>query len=120
MVPSRPPNLQKTEEKLKNPQQPNTQAPESQEGLKTVFVGVCQDVLCNSRISRRVENSLRLLWLASSSAGLLPESQEGLKIPRRRLLHGLRQGARISRRVEKYVFFSDVDAGVGDQNLKKG
>jgi len=34
VVSSRPPNLQKTKEKLKNPQQPNTQAPESQEGLK--------------------------------------------------------------------------------------
>jgi hypothetical protein len=34
VVSSRPPNLQKIEEKLKNPQEPNTQAPESQEGLK--------------------------------------------------------------------------------------
>jgi hypothetical protein len=31
---NRPSSLQKTKEKLKNPQQPNTQAPESQEGLK--------------------------------------------------------------------------------------
>jgi hypothetical protein len=31
---SRPPRRQKTKEKLKNPQQPNTQALESQEGLK--------------------------------------------------------------------------------------
>ncbi len=34
MVPNRPPNLQKTEEKLKNPQEPNTRVVESQEGLK--------------------------------------------------------------------------------------
>ena len=34
VVSSRPPRRQKTEEKLKNPQEPNTQAPESQEGLK--------------------------------------------------------------------------------------
>jgi hypothetical protein len=34
VVSSRPPSPQKTKEKLKNPQQPNTLAVESQEGLK--------------------------------------------------------------------------------------
>jgi translation elongation factor EF-1beta len=39
VVSSRPPNLQKTEEKLKNPQEPNTRAVESQEGLKDIGFG---------------------------------------------------------------------------------
>ena len=81
MVPSRPPNLQKTKEKLKNPQQPNTQVLESQEGLKPVRHAVS---------------------LCEASESLL-ESQEGLKLKvdlyetnhMNRLIPG-----RISRRVE--------------------
>jgi hypothetical protein len=61
VVSSRPPNLQKTKEKLKNPQQPNTQALESQEGLKLIFI----------RYSKP-NNIFEIL-----------ESQEGLKQPRR-------------------------------------
>jgi hypothetical protein len=46
VVSSRPPNLQQTKEKLKNPQEPNTRAPESQEGLKhkqLIAVGINSD-----------------------------------------------------------------------------
>ncbi len=46
----------KTKEKLKNPQQPTTQAPESQEGLKLCY-GVPGEMSkrLRTRISRRVE-----------------------------------------------------------------
>ena len=102
MVSSRPPNLQKTEEKLKNPQEPHTQALESQEGLKlwlVHLVGVAVDIrLLESqeglkqnfspskrgrkkkgatRISRRVETYTEPHGGASHSS--LLESQEGLK-----------------------------------------
>jgi hypothetical protein len=50
--------LQKTKEKLKNPQQPDTQAPESQEGLKHEADGA-------RRHAHRPPH---------------PESQEGLKL----------------------------------------
>jgi hypothetical protein len=50
--------LTKTEEKLKNPQEPNTQASESQEGLKHYDLFVDQPRPSGgARISRRVETS---------------------------------------------------------------
>jgi hypothetical protein len=58
VVPSRPPRRQKTKEKLKNPQELDTQALESQEGLKWLW----------GRGSR-----LAALWAYTL------ESQEGLK-----------------------------------------
>ena len=79
MVSNRPPNLQETEEKLKNPQEPRTQAPESQEGLKQFNDAGGVQVM--------------------TSPG--PESQEGLKLPARGADADLAEGLpRISRRVE--------------------
>ena len=83
MVPSRPPNLQKTEEKLKNPQELDTQALESQEGLKreeVLAAWTCVYVV-HARISRRVET---LLWRTHPRGCLYSplESQEGLKLRR--------------------------------------
>jgi hypothetical protein len=66
VVSSRPPNLQKTKERLKNPQQPSTQAPESQEGLKL------QQVIS-------LESQEGLKHRRFVHPGLQPESQEGLK-----------------------------------------
>jgi len=55
VVSSRPPNLQKTEEKLKNPQEPNTRAVESQEGFCNLVAFPRRPVFSIfGRISRRI------------------------------------------------------------------
>ena len=79
MVSSRPPNLQKTKEKLKNPQQPNTQALESQEGLKHICLRRRPAAeVATTRISRRVETVYREYTRIRYHRRL--ESQEGLKL----------------------------------------
>jgi hypothetical protein len=76
---SRPPKRQKTKEKLKNPQQPNTQAPESQEGLKqsdtrsSYRMGACQFPESQEGLK---QNFYLLLQPIIRTP---PESQEGLK-----------------------------------------
>jgi hypothetical protein len=59
VVSSRPPRRQKTKEKLKNLQQPTTQAVESQEGLKQALRETVKRLakLAPSKISRRVETA---------------------------------------------------------------
>jgi hypothetical protein len=74
VVPSRPPNLQKTKEKLKNPQQPNTQAPESFEEVFYVSLG-------RGGLRRRPRQNLSKKSSPNPSLFMIsfPESQEGLK-----------------------------------------
>ncbi len=48
----------KTKEKLKNPQEPNTRAVESQEGLKDIYLSDVLRPRGSCRISRRVERAL--------------------------------------------------------------
>ena len=100
MVPSRPPNLQKTTEKLKNPQEPNTRAPESQEGLKQANDGASVEEVfplpeSQEGLKRYTAQSRLAFWVQ------WPESQEGLKLS---LLSGFQSRRfghpRISRRVE--------------------
>jgi hypothetical protein len=59
VVSSRPPRRQKTKEKLKNLQQPTTQAVEFQEGLKQALRETVKRLakLAPSKISRRVETA---------------------------------------------------------------
>ena len=82
MVSSRQPRRQKTKEKLKNPQQPNTRALESQEGLKRPLV-------CKVKHKRHceLESQEGLKRIIETHAGEEEkiseaelESQEGLKL----------------------------------------
>ena len=83
MVPSRPPNLQKTKEKLKNPQELDTQALESQEGLKQNW---CMQCMQYTSCLFRLESQEGLKLVYRSRHDMEPvflgplESQEGLKL----------------------------------------
>ena len=83
MVSSRPPNLQKTKEKLKNPQEPRTQVPESQEGLKQQ--SFCAELAQQLRRSRpESQEGLKRKKHGWQKQDGRPESQEGLKQEMRR------------------------------------
>jgi hypothetical protein len=81
VVSSRPPRRQKTKEKLKNPQELDTQALESQEGLKLSLASTADDLL--QHMSPESQEGLKpILKIPNliSVAAVPPESQEGLKL----------------------------------------
>ncbi len=76
---NRPPRRQKTKEKLKNPQQPNTRALECQEGLKQRYalaVNLRFDIFLESQEGLKLAPSLPPL---PAPFFISLESQEGLK-----------------------------------------
>jgi len=80
VVSNRPPNLQETEEKLKNPQEPNTQAPRISRRVETVYLRYRGDV--HSFLQLESQEGLKLHVAACAVHYLVVphvESQEGLK-----------------------------------------
>ena len=93
----------KTEEKLKNPQQPTTRAVESQEGLKQDLAGAAVNEFAVCRTSRRVETR-GLSTLSVHTVDTRVESQEGLKRHLDLLTRVIiRPAGRISRRVATHL-----------------